>query len=294
MLLSSSAMAQNLPKGPSPLAISVLKKETNTTGKVDAKAVAAEKNAPQQGISPLETGSLGAGVSNAALKTGIAAPDAAPGAAQAPLPLLVTGSPGGELMNNVAPLPAQTDAGTNQQAKTARVNFLMETGVQYADEGEYKEAEQAYFRAMEADPGNPDLLFRLSMLYIQTQRYEEAAVLLEQLVKSFPDNPMLQNNLSWVYASGGKARNGKLALRHAHEALLLSPYAPALWNTLAEAHYVLGQYDKALRASDFALELLQMQKDASKDDIASFQAQHAKIQRAAESYKGLMKLDDGK
>ncbi len=293
MLLASFALAQNLPQGPSPLAISVLKKETNTTGKVDAKAGAAEKNAPQQGISPLETGSLGAGVSNAALKTGIAAPDAAPGAAQAPLPLLVTG-PSGELMNNVAPLPAEAEAGTNQQTKAARVNFLMETGVQYADEGEYKEAEQAYFRAMEADPGNPDLLFRLSMLYIQTQRYEEAAVLLEQLVKSFPDNPMLQNNLSWVYASGGKARNGKLALRHAHEAILISPYAPALWNTLAEAHYVLGQYDKALQASGFALELLQMQKNASKDDIASFQAQHAKIQRASESYKGLMKLDDGK
>ena len=289
MLLTSSVMAQNIPQGPSPLAISVLKKETDTTKTVSTNAT---KGLPQ-GPTSLMAGKYGEVISNSVPRTGIAAPDAAPGTAPAPAPLLVTGS-GGDLMNSVAPLPAEPDAGTNQQAKTARVNFLMETGVQYADEGEYKEAEQAYFRALETDPGNPDLLFRLSMLYIQMKQYDDAVALLEQLVKSFPDNPMLQNNLSWVYASGGKARNGKLALRHAHEALLLTPYAPSLWNTLAEAHYVLGQYDKALKASDFALELLQMQKDASKDDIASFQAQHAKIQRAAESYKGLMKLDDGK
>ena len=290
MLLASFAMAQDVPQGPSPVVIDVDKDASRSAGKA---ATNLPKGLLLQGPTPLMVGKYGEVISNSAPKTGIAAPGASPGAAQALSPLLVTGS-SGELMNNVAPMPAEADAGTNQQSKTARVNFLMETGVQYADEGEYKEAEQAYFRAMEADPGNPDLLFRLSMLYIQTQRYEEAAVLLEQLVKSFPDNPMLQNNLSWVYASGGKARNGKLALRHAHEAIILSPYAPALWNTLAEAHYVLGQYDKALQASGFALELLQMQQNASKDDIAAFQAQHAKIQRAAESYKGLMKLDDGK
>ena len=121
-------------------------------------------------------------------------------------------------------------------------------------------------------------------------RYKEAAGLLDALVAEFPDNPMLRNNLVWVYATGGEMKNGKLALRHAREALLTSPYAPALWNTLAEAYYMSGQYDKALQASDQALDLLMLQNFPEKEQI-SFREQNAKIKRAAESYKMLLKLD---
>ncbi len=172
----------------------------------------------------------------------------------------------------------------------ARIAFLMDAGVQYADEGEYAEAEQAYLRAREKDPDNPDIRFRLSTLYIQMGRYKEAAGLIEALVTEFPENPMLRNNLAWVYATGGEMKNGKLALLHAREALLTSPYDPAMWNTLAEAYYVSGQYDKALQASDQALDLLTLQNSPEKDQI-SFRGQNAKIKRAAESYKMLLKID---
>lgn len=193
------------------------------------------------------------------------------------------------MAQSASPEPAQPEsaAATNQ---TSRISFLMDAGVQYADEGEYAEAEHAYLRAREKDPDNPELRSRLSILYIQMGRYKEAAGLLEALVVEFPDNPTLRNNLAWVYATGGEMKNGKLALRHAREALLTAPYAPALWNTLAEAYYMSGQYDKALQASDQALDLLVLQNFPEKEQT-SFREQNAKIKRAAESYKMLLKLD---
>jgi Flp pilus assembly protein TadD len=172
-------------------------------------------------------------------------------------------------------------AGTNAM-NDSRISFLMNTGVQYEDEGEYADAEQAYLKALEKAPGNSRIRFRLSMLYIQMKRYFDAVDLLEKLSAEFSDNALIQNNLAWVYATGGDMKNGKMALRHAREALLSTPYAPSIWNTLAEAYYVSGQYDKALRSSDQALDLLSRQKP-SNEEIAAFKKQHTKIQRAVDA-----------
>jgi tetratricopeptide (TPR) repeat protein len=176
------------------------------------------------------------------------------------------------------------------QGKSAEVSFLIDAGVQYADEGEYVEAERAYARALESSPGNPDIRFRMGTLYIQMARYKDAVRMLESLVKEFPDSPMVQNNLAWVYATGGEVKNGQLALRYAREALLTVPFASSAWNTLAEAYYVCGEYDKALRASEYSIELLRLEEGTA-EAIKGFEAQRAKIMRANESYKALMKLD---
>ncbi|MDD3276303.1 MAG: tetratricopeptide repeat protein [Kiritimatiellales bacterium] len=192
---------------------------------------------------------------------------------------------------NAPAAPLETAASSNG-SKVDRTDFLMNTGLQYADEGEYAEAEQAYLRALESDPENQTIQFRLSTLYIQMGRYKEAAVLLNALVKDVPDNPVLNNNLAWIYATGGEMKNGKLALRHAREAILSMPIDPSTWNTLAEAYYMLGQYESALRASEYAIALLYTRKDTTKETLLNFQAQQQKIRRADESYKMMLKLDE--
>lgn len=280
-LLAASALAQNMPQGPSPLAISVYQEATNT---VRSAATNEIKDLPQ-GPTPLVVGAYG-DADRAPAPTGIAAPRAAQGSSMP----LVTGVY--DEGTNAA-VQAET-ANRDEKLKAARVSFLMDTGMQYANEGEYLEAEQAYLRALQTDPSNGDLYFRLSMLYVQIERFDDAILLLKKLEEAFPDNPMIQNNLAWIYATGGKMKNGKLALRHAREAIMISPYAPSLWNTLAEAYYVGGQYDEALRSSEFALELLKMQQNVPKEDLSSFEAQRSKIQRAKESSKRLLQLEDGK
>jgi tetratricopeptide (TPR) repeat protein len=186
----------------------------------------------------------------------------------------------------------ETPAATNV-AKPGQIYFLMDAGVQYADEGEYAESEQAYLRALANDPGNPEIRFRLGTLYVMMKRYREAADLLNALAAEFPGNSMVHNNLAWIYATGGEMKNGKLALRHAREAILSGPTQPPLWNTLAEAYYVVGQYDEALRASECAIDLLKIQK-APEKEIATFEAQYTKILRAQQAYKRLLGTDDDK
>lgn len=281
LLLASSVLAQTGLQGPSKLNISTHEKTTNT----EARAESSTPTIPQ-GPSPLITGGYGEAPATEP-KSGLMAP-ASP---QDPIPLVTGGfkAPTPAL----TPVPAQDVAA--EQAKSTKVSFLMNTGIQYANEGEFKEAEQAYLRALQTDPGNPDLFFSLSTLYIQMERFEDAAMLLNKLVDAFPDNPMLQNNLSWIYATGGKMKNGKLALRHAREAILITPFAASLWNTLAEAYYVSGLYDQALRSSEFAIELLRAQQPtASQEELRAFEIQYMKIQRAAEMYKAFMGLDDKK
>jgi tetratricopeptide (TPR) repeat protein len=198
-----------------------------------------------------------------------------------------------EFGSNNAPVKAEAPAAAapTNTVDSAKVSFLVDTGLKYADEGEYAEAEQAYLRALQADVGNADILFRLATLYIQMQRYKDAVFILTALAEKFPDNPLVNNNLAWVYASGGEMKNGALAVRYAREAILSAPLGPSLWNTLAEAYYVTGQYEKALRSSERALELLNAQGGAKEEDVRGFQAQYRKIQRADEANKRLMGLD---
>ena len=186
----------------------------------------------------------------------------------------------------------EKDAVSSTNAATrAKLSFLMDTGIQYAEEGEYEEAERAYLRALDADPDNTVIRFRLSTLYIMADRYVEAVELLEALVTEFPNNGQVRNNLAWVYATGKGVKNNELALRHARESILIAPISSSVWNTLAEAYYVAGEYDRALRASEHAIDLL-IQRDSDQTGRESFEAQRMKIQRAAKALRILDGLDE--
>jgi len=182
-------------------------------------------------------------------------------------------------------------ASSTNAATNLKLSFLMDTGIQYAEEGEYKDAERAYLRALEAAPDNSVIRFRVSTLYLMMDRYVEAVELLEALVVEFPDNSQVRNNLAWAYATGEGVKNKKLALRHARESILIAPISSSVWNTLAEAYYMAGDYDRALRASEHAIDLL-IRTDPNQTNRESFEAQRMKIQRAAKALRMLDGLDD--
>lgn len=195
-----------------------------------------------------------------------------------------------QIVEETEDIPVPVAADTNK-TQTAGRRFLVDAGIQYAEEGEYEEAERAYLRALENNPGDEDIQFRLSTLYISMQRYQKAVDILEALSEKFPDNAQVHNNLSWAYSTGQDVRNSKLALRHARDAILIYPNSPSMWNTLAEAYYVFGDYERALRTSEHAIDLLQNQ-DASEEQLLVFQNQRDRIIRAEEAYKRLFNLDD--
>ncbi len=189
------------------------------------------------------------------------------------------------------PVESKEEASSTNTAANAKTSFLLDTGIQYAEEGDYKDAERAYLRALEEDPNNESIQFRLSTLYIQTERFAEGVDLLEALVAEHPENSRVRNNLAWAYATGKGVRNNKKALRHAREAILSSPTSPSMWNTLAEAYYMAGDYERALRSSEHAIDLL-TQRNPEADELPSFEAQRTKIQRAAKALRMLDGLDE--
>lgn len=188
------------------------------------------------------------------------------------------------------PAGAEAVASTNK-IKESKLGFLMSTGFEYADEGEYEEAEKAYLRALEMDAGNKDILLRLGTLYVSMERFKEAVEIFKGLAERFPDNSSVNNNLAWCYATGTGVKNKKLALRYAREAILSAPTAPSIWNTLAEAYYMAGDYDKALRSAEYALELLEA-IDPESDKKESFLQQRSKILLAREGLRVMEGLDE--
>ena len=122
-------------------------------------------------------------------------------------------------------------------------------------------------------------------------RFGEAIVILKKQVDLFPENPLLHNNISWCYSSGPGVLNPEKALRHAREALLFAPYEAFVWNTLAEAYYVSGDYEKALRSSEHAVDLLSG-TNLSDEKIQSYTDQSVKILRALDAMKMLEGLSE--
>jgi len=189
------------------------------------------------------------------------------------------------------PVESKEDAPSTNTVENTKLSFLMNTGIQYAEEGEYKEAERAYLRALAEDPSNEAIQFRLSTLYLMTDRNIDAVPILEKLVAAHPENSQILNNLAWAYATGKGVRDKEKALLHAREAILSAPTSPSMWNTLAEAYYMAGDYERALRASEHAIDIL-TQRNPEAGELPSFQTQHTKIQRAAKALRMLDGLDE--
>ena len=157
------------------------------------------------------------------------------------------------------PTNALPSSVTNSASTNDRFSFLMEVTRAYVREGDFLSAASAARRALELRPGDPEALTALSYAYISSKSYRKAEKILKQLASRYPDNGTAFNNLAWIYATSEDAgfRDGKRALSYAHMALVLTPDDYHVWNTLAETYYVLGNYERALRAAEHEVWLIQ-------------------------------------
>ncbi len=137
---------------------------------------------------------------------------------------------------------------------------LLSSGRELLKQGKIPEAVALLEKARVLEPQGNEAAFLLSAAYIEQERYEEALPMLEALQKSMPDNPMIKNNLAWVYVkiNDPAIKNPGKAVKLARSAMMDAPSDYMIWNTLSEAYYAEGQYDRALRAAQSALRLSMM------------------------------------
>ncbi len=87
-------------------------------------------------------------------------------------------------------------------------------------------------------------------------------------------------------------RDGQKAIRLSHEAMVLAPTDHHVWSTLAEAHYVSGDYEKALRAVTHMASLAtRFGKNITEQSVKDYNEQIRKCKRALDTAEAMNAAD---
>ncbi len=166
----------------------------------------------------------------------------------------------------------------------SELRSLLVSATEAMQREQLQEAERLFEEARERYPDSRDARFGLGTLYIKQGNYAAAIDIMQGLKRDFPGQFPIINNLAWLYATATdhSVRDGARAIALAQEALLLQPNNYHVWSTLSEGHYVVGDYERALRTAREALRLSR-EADAPADRIRDYQEQVEKSRRAAEA-----------
>ncbi len=175
----------------------------------------------------------------------------------------------------LAERPAVTDEMITEGARSA---------FEHMERGEVAEAERRFAILLRHRPKHFTSRFGLGTVLIKQHKYEEAVEVLEALLEDHPEAHAVMNNLAWLYATAKDVsyRNGPRAVKLAQEAIFLQPRDYHLWNTLAEAHYISGDYERAARAAEQALRRAREQ-GAPAEQLQDYEAQAARSRKASEA-----------
>ena len=135
-------------------------------------------------------------------------------------------------------------------------------------------------RQARSDPHNAALFMNLGVLRLESGDEQEGLDDLGAAVLLAPKDPEVINTLAWflVTAKDQSLRRPKQALILAQKAVAISP-KPHIWDTLAEAFWANGHYERAVAAARTAL------SSNPKDKLDYYQKQLRRFQIAAKKNK---------
>ncbi|MGD8369645.1 MAG: M48 family metalloprotease [Desulfobacterales bacterium] len=127
-------------------------------------------------------------------------------------------------------------------------------------------------RELKRSPDNAELYRRLGDVNYAKNRLAEAADAYRKALELKPDDAAALNNLAWLYATAEteELRNPEMALSLALEAAARDP-APHVLDTLAEAYYVNGRFDRAVDVARQALDKAWQDKDYFRGQLERFE-----------------------
>ncbi len=144
----------------------------------------------------------------------------------------------------------------------------------------------AYFKqAYLQDKKSIRARFGIGTAFIAMDRYRDALQVFEPLLLENPLDYALQNNVAWLLATAKDpaVRNPRRALRMAQDSLFQRTNEHHIWSTLAEAHYVCGQYERAFRAAAIAFDLAGQAK-VNADAMEQYRRQLIKCREAVTAF----------
>lgn len=162
--------------------------------------------------------------------------------------------------------------------------YWVKLGEYASARGRFREALGAFGIALTHNPENRAALFGQALVYIATKDYDLALELLHVLEQRFPYDQTLKNNMAWLYATAEDPaiRNAEKALAYAQDAIMIDPNNFQIWNTLSEAHFISGNYERAMRASENSVRQAQL-ANAPATQIQRYMRQVERCRLAAEA-----------
>jgi len=141
-------------------------------------------------------------------------------------------------------------------------------GVTHNLKGDYEQAIRDFDKAIELNPKNSQAYTERGAAYSAQGSYEEAIRDFERVIKLNPDSAWACNNLAWILATCPEPR-----IRDAAEAVRLAERScdltdnrvPELLDTLAVAYAELGEFEKAVKTAEKAVQLA---LDGGKGELA--------------------------
>ncbi|MBI1940504.1 MAG: rhomboid family intramembrane serine protease [Acidobacteria bacterium] len=128
----------------------------------------------------------------------------------------------------------------------------------YRQKGDLAKSRQIFESLVGKSPRTAEGWRVLADLYAEQKLYAEAIEHYQQALRKDPNDAITHNNLAWLLATSEdlKFRDPPKALEHARRAVELSGGKEAAFvDTLAEAHFVNGNFAEAVRVQTRALEL---------------------------------------
>jgi len=128
----------------------------------------------------------------------------------------------------------------------------------YRRKGDFTKAQEIFEGLLGKNPRTAEGQRVLADLYAEQKQYPEAIRRYREALRLDPRDAPAHNNLAWLLATSEDPtfRDPPQALEHAQRAVELSQWKEATFvDTLAEAHYVNGNFKEAVRVQTRALEL---------------------------------------
>ena len=127
-------------------------------------------------------------------------------------------------------------------------------------------------RELERSPDDPELYRALGDLHFDKGELAPAAEAYRKALSLAPDNATVLNNLAWLHATAQdpSIRDPGKALFLARRAAAMDD-SPHVLDTLAEAYYVNGEYDRAVEAAKRALDKAWQNKGYYEEQLRRFE-----------------------
>ncbi len=179
-------------------------------------------------------------------------------------------------------LASGTVAFSNAQAESvARTETAREVELLIRSQ-QHARAAEILKEQIDREPENLGANFLYATIMIMQNRYQDAIAIFEHLMTVKSDDYRVLNNYAWFLATATDKtyRDPPRALALAQTAILKAPNVHNVWNTLAEAHYINGNFDRAVRVLQQALEAA-LRENAPRATLQNYQQQLQRMQRAA-------------